>query len=300
MLGERCWSGAGCVNSARPVLRGFGGSIGQGSNIVTPPRRNPWRTGNTKRILNPKDPVLLARRTASSLYNWKLHWRSSVTTTVIPFTSAQYATPMLRSIAGLVAVFSLVSTAHTALADSPVVASPKTLSDAEYKDELAELLTKFNADLGELQSRRTETPSKSTDVAKRKFRPDGIRRPTSGFHSTQPAVIISQQRPNAARKWAMHILMADGRSIVLPYDSQFDQQHGTWKFSTDGLSYTWREGGIGGAVRAGAIEIIGDKPHHYRYSSDLGAMSNAIGQPVAGDLFDVIKTWLSYAPESNK
>ena len=61
MPGEKCQLGAGCVNGARPVLRGFGCTIGQGSNIGTPQRRNPWQQGKTKCILNPRCTLLLAR-----------------------------------------------------------------------------------------------------------------------------------------------------------------------------------------------------------------------------------------------
>lgn len=61
MPGDKCRLGAGCVNGARPVLRGFGRTIGQGSNIGTPQRRNPWKQGKTKCILNPKGTLLLAR-----------------------------------------------------------------------------------------------------------------------------------------------------------------------------------------------------------------------------------------------
>jgi hypothetical protein len=67
MPGEKCRLGAGRVNGASPVLRGLSTSIGQGSNIVTPQSRNPWQTGNTKRILNPRETLLLARRTASGV-----------------------------------------------------------------------------------------------------------------------------------------------------------------------------------------------------------------------------------------
>ncbi|QEG40199.1 hypothetical protein UC8_22060 [Roseimaritima ulvae] len=83
MPGDKCWLGAGCVNRASPVLGGFGGSIGQGSNIVTPQRRNPWQTVNTKRILNPKDPELLARSPACGDYKWKPQWPGPLTATVI-------------------------------------------------------------------------------------------------------------------------------------------------------------------------------------------------------------------------
>ena len=60
MPGEKCQLGAGCVNGARPVLRGFGCTIGQGSNIGTPQRRNPWQQGKIKCILNPRGTLLLA------------------------------------------------------------------------------------------------------------------------------------------------------------------------------------------------------------------------------------------------
>ncbi|WP_413431908.1 hypothetical protein [Crateriforma spongiae] len=212
---------------------------------------------------------------------------------------------MSCTISRLLFVLTLLLVVRTTLAESPEVTVSHSLSDAEYKNELNKLLTKFKADIAELQSRRTaplpaEGSSDSARVVKHKFRPKGIRRPANGSYSTQPAVVIAQQRPNADRKWALHILIADGRSIVLPCGSQFDQQHGTWKFSTDGLSYTWREGRIGDVLQTGAIDVVGDNPYRYRYSSENDGMSNAIGQPVAGDLFDVIKTWLSHDPESTE
>ena len=82
MTGDKCRLGAGCVNCASPVLGGFGDSIGKGSNMVTPQGRNPWQTVNTKRILNSKDSVLLARSNASGGLKWSTQWRCSVNAAV--------------------------------------------------------------------------------------------------------------------------------------------------------------------------------------------------------------------------
>ena len=60
MPGEKCRSGAGCVNSARPVLRGFRESIEHASRPRAPRRETDGQTEKRSWTLNSKDSVLLA------------------------------------------------------------------------------------------------------------------------------------------------------------------------------------------------------------------------------------------------
>ena len=64
MSGERCRLGAGCVNCASPVLRGFGRFNWTRIKYCDTTMEKSVANVNTKRILNPKDPELLARSRA--------------------------------------------------------------------------------------------------------------------------------------------------------------------------------------------------------------------------------------------
>ena len=59
-LRDTCWPGAGCVNGARPDLRGGELNRARIQYCVTT-RGNGWQTGNTNRILTRKEFALLTR-----------------------------------------------------------------------------------------------------------------------------------------------------------------------------------------------------------------------------------------------
>ncbi len=63
MPGEKCWSGAGCVNGARPVLRGFKVQSNMHRELGHP-QGNRWETEKRSCTLNLRDLVLLAASTA--------------------------------------------------------------------------------------------------------------------------------------------------------------------------------------------------------------------------------------------
>ena len=83
MPGEKCRLGAGCVNGASPVLRGFGAFNWTRIKYCDTTTRNQWQTVKTNRILNPKDTVLLARSSGlSKLGHHNIVPRNSVTLNV--------------------------------------------------------------------------------------------------------------------------------------------------------------------------------------------------------------------------
>ena len=89
MPGEKCRLGAGCVNGASPVLRGFGAFNWTRIKYCDTTTRNQWQTVKTNRILNPKDTVLLARRSGlSKLGHHNVDRPISVTRNVRPLKSS--------------------------------------------------------------------------------------------------------------------------------------------------------------------------------------------------------------------
>ncbi len=66
---DKCWWGAGYVNHVRPILRGCGGSILHGCNMVTPPKET---GGNSEHEAQPKQERLQSTRPRRGCRRWRV------------------------------------------------------------------------------------------------------------------------------------------------------------------------------------------------------------------------------------